>query len=377
MTRKKIKLLFVFGTRPEALKMAPVILAAKKDPRFKTLVCLTAQHRQMVDQVLGLFKIKTDFDLNLMEKGQTLGDLTERLFKSIEPVLQKTKPDLMLVQGDTTTAFAVALKAFYHRIPVAHIEAGLRSHNKYHPFPEEINRVLISHLADYHLAPTEEARRNLLAEGISGKKIFVTGNTVVDALNRVKQLLPGCSFPGLNRFGWNKKIVLVTAHRRESFGKPFRSVCGALKDIVTHHRDVEIVYPVHRNPEVQQTVLRELFGKERVHLIEPLSYLEFLYLMERSYLVLTDSGGIQEEAPSFGKPVLVMREVSERPDGIALGVARLVGTSREKIFREADRLLSQRKEYLKMVKHRNPYGDGNAAGRILNLLARQLVGHRS
>ncbi len=368
---RKIQLLFVFGTRPEALKLIPVVKAARRDARFKTSVCLTAQHRKMVDQVLDLFDLKTDFDLNLMEKGQSLGDLTHRLFASMEPVLRKVRPDLILVQGDTTTAFAVSLKAFYEKIPVAHVEAGLRSHNKYQPFPEEINRVLISHLADFHFAPTKEARRNLLAEGVRADRIFVTGNTVVDALMEARGLLPKYRFPHLDRLLPAKgRMILVTAHRRESFGKPLEAMCAAFQDIMQRYPDVVIVYPVHPNPNVQSMVFRHLGRLDRVRLLDPLSYVEFLYLMEKSHLILTDSGGIQEEAPSFGKPVLVMRQVTERPDGIALGVAKLVGTSRSRIVTETARLLDNTRSYRGMIKRRNPYGDGHAAGKILDAIAR-------
>ncbi len=371
MANKRPRILFVFGTRPEALKLAPVILAAKRDTRFQTSVCLTAQHRQMVDQVLGLFRIRPDFDLNLMEKGQTLGDLTQRLFRRMEPVLKKARPDVLLVQGDTTTAFAVALKAFYHKIPVGHVEAGLRSHNKYRPFPEEINRVLISHLADYHFAPTAEARNNLLHEGIPARKVYVTGNTVVDALNHVKPQIKGLKLPFLSGRDSTQRIIFVTAHRRESFGKPLTAICLALKGLVQKFPDIEIVYPVHLNPEVERTVKKELGGVKGIRLIPPVSYERCLAWIERCYLILTDSGGIQEEAPSFGKPVLVMRDVSERPDGIKLGVAKLVGTSREKIFGEASRLLKDPRAYGRMVKRRNPYGDGKASQRILNTLAKE------
>ncbi len=366
--RRKFKLLIVLGTRPEALKLAPIILEARKNKSFMTFVCLTAQHREMVDQVLKLFRIKVDFDLNLMEKGQSLGDLTHRLFSKIQKVINRVKPDVIVIQGDTTTAFAVALKAFYERIPVAHVEAGLRSHDKYHPFPEEANRVLISHLADYHFAPTEEARKNLLHEGISPKKIWVTGNTVVDALELIRPSLNGRALPYLNKDSEKRKLILVTAHRRESFGKPLRSICAALRDLSAKHPDIEIVYPVHLNPQVQRVVFKELKGKKGIRLVNPLSYEEFARLMDRAYLILTDSGGIQEEAPSFKTPVLVMRDVSERPDGLLLGVAKLVGTSREKIVREASRLIEDPKAYAEMIKSRNPYGDGKASGRILSAL---------
>lgn len=367
------KVLFVFGTRPEALKLAPVILRARKDKAFQTVVCLTAQHREMVDQVLRLFDLKADFDLNLMEKGQSLSGLTQRLFPKMEAVLRKVKPAMVVVQGDTTSAFAVALKAFYEKIPVAHVEAGLRSHEKYSPFPEEVNRVLVSHVADYHFAPTQEARKNLLREGIADANIYVTGNTVVDALTQVSPLLNGRSVSQWVKRAGARKIVLVTAHRRESFGKPLRAICEALRRLARDHCDVSIMYPVHLNPEVQKTVYGMLKDEERIHLLRPLAYGEFLSLMKASYLILTDSGGVQEEAPSFGKPVLVMREVSERPDGISLGVARLVGTSSVRILKEARRLIRNPRAYRNMVKRRNPYGDGRASERICRALARHIL----
>ena len=369
---KKKNVLIVFGTRPEALKLAPVIRVFRAHPGFRVLTCLTGQHREMVDQVLRLFGIKTDFDLNLMEKGQSLGDLTARVFGKMEEVFSKVKPDLLFVQGDTTTAFAVALKAFYSRIPVAHIEAGLRTFDKYQPFPEEINRVLISHLADYHFPPTAAARSNLLREGVPLTRIHVTGNTVVDALKSIRPKLRSASLPVLKKVDPSRKLILVTAHRRESFGKPLAEVCKALKDLVRKHPDIEIIYPVHLNPNVQRTVRKALQGTPRVHLIEPLDYVEFLLIMDRSYLILTDSGGVQEEAPSFRKPVLVMREVSERMEGVKAGLAKLVGTDRKKIVREASRLIASRRAYRTMTGKKNPYGDGRASERILSITARTL-----
>ncbi len=353
--------------------MAPVIAVFRAEMRsFKVLTCLTGQHREMVDQVLRLFKIKTDFDLNLMEKGQTLGDLTSRVFGKMDGVLRRVRPDLLFVQGDTTTAFAVALKAFYARIPVAHIEAGLRTFNKYQPFPEEINRVLISHLADYHFAPTAAARSNLLKEGVPSAWVRVTGNTVVDALRSIRPKLRLASLPILKKIDLARKIILVTAHRRESFGKPLAEVCAALKDLIKKHPDIEIIYPVHLNPNVQLAVRKALHGIPRVHLIEPLDYMEFLILMDRSYLILTDSGGVQEEAPSFSKPVLVLREVSERMEGVRAGLAKLVGTDRMKIVREASRLIDSPKAYRAMTGGRNPYGDGKASERIAAISSKML-----
>lgn len=363
---KKLKILVVFGTRPEALKLVPVIMAGKKDPRFRIYTCLTGQHRQMVDQVMKLFPVKPDFDLNLMSKNQSLGDLTSRIMNSMEKVFASVKPDAVMVQGDTTTAFVVGLKAFYEKIPVIHVEAGLRSHNKFHPFPEEINRVLLSRLTDIHLAPTHEAAKNLLKENVPASKIFVTGNTIVDALHYMKHALKEKALS-------KKRIVLVTAHRRESFGGPLESIFQALKTLAKKFPDIEIIYPVHLNPKVQAAAKKVLSGQKNIKLIEPLSYEPFLKLMVKSYLILTDSGGVQEEAPSLGKPVLVLREVSERPDGIKMGVAKLVGTDKEKIIKEAVKLLSNPAAYRAMTQgKKNPYGDGKASQRILKILASEL-----
>lgn len=368
---KKIKLLFFFGTRPEAVKMAPLILEAKKDPRFQTVVCLTAQHRQMVDEVLRLFKIRPDFDLDIMKKGQSLSDLTSKIMPASERVIKQVKPDIVLVQGDTTTAFTIALQCFYQQIPIAHVEAGLRSGNKQHPFPEEVNRILISHVADFHFVPTSAARQNLLKEGVANSQIFLTGNTVVDALRWI-QISGLLSQKTKKTTKSATKKILVTAHRRENFGKPLESICQALKDLVEEHEDAEVHYPVHLNPNVQKTVQAKLSNVKGIHLLPPVSYEKFLTLMDESYLILTDSGGIQEEAPSFGKPVLVMREVSERSEGIDMGVAKLVGTSRDSIFKTASRLLREPEAYAKMVNRKNPYGDGRASQKILNILARSL-----
>lgn len=369
---KKTKILFFFGTRPEAVKLAPLILEAKKDTRFQTVVCLTAQHREMVDEVLRLFKIKPDFDLDIMKKGQSLSDLTRKIVPASEKILKTVKPDVVLVQGDTTTAFTIALQCFYQKIPVGHVEAGLRSGNKHHPFPEELNRILISHVADFHFVPTPAARKNLRREGIPDSQIFLTGNTVVDALQWIRNSgLPSPTFAN-EKNSKGKKKILVTAHRRENFGKPLESICQALKDLVQKHPDAEVHYPVHLNPNVQQTVRSKLSGVKDIHLLPPVSYEKFLALMDQSYLILTDSGGIQEEAPSFGKPVLVMRKVSERSEGIEMGVAKLVGTSRDAIFKAASRLLREPEAYARMVQRKNPYGDGRASKRILNILAKVL-----
>lgn len=362
----------MFGTRPEALKLAPMILAARKDPRFQTYVCLTAQHREMVDQVMKLFNLKPDFDLDLMQKGQTLGDITHRLFQRIDPIFKKTSPDAVIVQGDTTTAFATALKAFYDKLKVVHVEAGLRSFNKYHPFPEEINRVMISRLADFHFAPTQESYQNLLKEGVSKNQSFITGNTVVDALVQIRPRLSSVKLPVSLKSLSGKRIILMTAHRRENFGAPMKSICKAVQILCRKFPDVRVIYPVHLNPQVQNTVYPMLAKEPGVILLAPLSYEQFTALMAKSYLLLTDSGGVQEEAPSFHKPVLVMRETTERPDGVKMGVARLVGASSQKIVKEAALLLTNKTAYQKMTRAKNPYGDGKASLRILNILAKKL-----
>lgn len=375
-----MKVLVVFGTRPEAIKMAPVVKELLKYPdKFKTIVCVTAQHRQMLDQVLHLFKIVPDHDLNLMQENQTLHDITSRGLLGITGVIEKVKPDMVIVQGDTTTTFVGSLAAFYAKIPVAHVEAGLRTHDKYHPFPEEINRRLTTQIADFHFAPTENSRQNLLREDIDEKKIFVTGNTVIDALFMInkKQSSLSAQKKWNNYFQENfnisfnnsKKHILVTGHRRENFGQGFKNICHALKEIAVFFEDVDVIYPVHLNPNVQRPVRDILNNIKNIFLIEPLDYEPFVYLMSKSYIILTDSGGIQEEAPSLGKPVLVMREVTERPEGIQAGCVALVGVDRTKIVEGVSRLLSDDKLYKQMSHAKNPYGDGKSAERIVNVLA--------
>jgi UDP-N-acetylglucosamine 2-epimerase (non-hydrolysing) len=364
-----MKILIVFGTRPEAIKMAPLVIELSK--LFKVFVCVTAQHRDMLDQVLGLFNITPDYDLDIMKPGQDLFDVTSNVLLGMREVLVDSSPDLVLVHGDTTTTMAVSLAAFYLQIQLGHVEAGLRTYNVKSPFPEEINRQITSRVVDYHFAPTKQAMSNLLAEDVSEKQIIVTGNTVIDALlsivdearktsfsEKLLKLLPflaGCSLP---------RIVLVTGHRRENFGVGFENICQALYDLAGMHPVVQIIYPVHLNPNVQEPVNRILVGIKNVHLIEPQDYLTFVKLMDISYLILTDSGGVQEEAPSLGKPVLVMRDATERPEAVEAGTVKLVGASKDKIVESVDQLLTNEKIYQEMAKAHNPYGDGNASLRI-------------
>jgi UDP-N-acetylglucosamine 2-epimerase (non-hydrolysing) len=363
----RIKVMTVFGTRPEAIKMAPVVLELTRYPEYITpIVAVTAQHREMLDQVLNLFSITPDHDLDIMCQGQTLFDITCRGMQGLNAVFEEEKPDLVLVHGDTTTTFAGSLAAYYHQIAIGHVEAGLRTGNKYSPFPEEMNRRLTGVLTDYHFAPTAGSRDNLLGEGISTENIFVTGNTVIDALIKTVDenyrftdpLLAGIDYQ-------NRRVILVTTHRRENLGEPMRHVYQALKQIVTEFDDVEVVFPVHKNPLVREVVSQELGGMARVHLIDPLDYQPFANLIARSYLVLTDSGGIQEEAPSLAKPVLVLRDTTERPEAVAAGTVKLIGTERERVYQETRQLLADRSEYERMSNAVNPYGDGKAAQRIV------------
>lgn len=367
---KKIKVMTVFGTRPEAIKMAPVVLELKKYPDLITpIVAVTAQHRDMLDQVLNLFNIKPDYDLNIMAQGQTLFDITTKAMNGLNEVLSKEKPDIVLVHGDTTTTFAGALAAYYHETAVGHVEAGLRTYNKYSPFPEEMNRKLTGAIAYFHFAPTDTASGNLKAEGTKEDKIFVTGNTVIDALH--KTVTDDFKFDDeklANIDYENKRIILVTTHRRENLGEPMRHVYKALKDIVNEFDDVEIVFPVHKNPKVREVVNEELGNIEAVHLIDPLDYEPFANLMHRAFLVLTDSGGIQEEAPSLGKPVLVLRDTTERPEAVKAGTVKLIGTERQKVYEETKYLLTDHDEYQRMANTCNPYGDGKASKRIIEAI---------
>jgi UDP-N-acetylglucosamine 2-epimerase (non-hydrolysing) len=368
------KILLVFGTRPEAIKMAPLAKALQTDERFETKVCVTAQHREMLDQVLEVFSIIPDYDLDLMRPGQSLSAVTAAILKGMEAIFRSFCPDIVLVHGDTATTFAAALSAYYHPIPVGHVEAGLRTGNMYSPWPEEANRKLTGALATFHFAPTEIAKQNLTRENVSADEIFVTGNTVIDALYMASGIIKNdpvliskleYTFSFLNN---DKKIILMTGHRRESFGGGFEKICAAIKKIAVAYPEVQIVYPVHLNPNVQEPVKRLLSELENVFLIAPLEYLPFVYLMNKSYLILTDSGGIQEEAPSLGKPVLVMRDTTERPEAVDAGTVKLVGTDVEAITSAITKLLSDKREYEKMSYANNPYGDGAACDRICAIL---------
>jgi len=360
----------VFGTRPEAIKLAPVISQLKRTREFETLLISTAQHRRMLDQVLEVFDIQPDVDLDLMTHNQSLNGITCRVLQAMEQVLAERRADCLMVQGDTTTAFAAALAAFYRKIPVAHVEAGLRSRDIHNPYPEEVNRRLASVVTQVHLAPTPLSRENLLAEGVPPEQIVVTGNTVVDAAHTLvrSKLVDRPPVAGLPDD--DRRLILVTSHRRESWGTELENICDAIRDLVRRFDDVRVVYPVHLNPNVRATVQSHLGGVDRVHLVEPLDYFEFIALLRRSYLVLTDSGGVQEEAPTFGKPVLVLRKVTERPEASQLGLSRIVGTSRERIVEEGSLLLTDHALYRAMSEADSPYGDGRAAERIARALSR-------
>ncbi len=380
------KIMLVFGTRPEAIKMAPLVKEFQKHPeRFETIVCVTGQHREMLDQVLHIFEIKPDYDLNIMKQGQDLYDVTARVLIGMRDVLKEAQPDVVLVHGDTTTSTAAALAAFYQQIPVGHVEAGLRTHNIYSPWPEEMNRQITGRIATYHFAPTPLSRQNLLAEGVKENQITVTGNTVIDALYMVvdkirrdkdldaelEALLKDAGYD-VNRLANGKKLVLITGHRRENFGDGFIHMCTAIKDLTKKYPDVDFVYPMHLNPNVRKPI-HEVFGEDLSHLnnmffIEPLEYLSFVYLMEKSTIVLTDSGGIQEEAPGLGKPVLVMRDTTERPEALEAGTVKLVGTNYDKIICEVSELIDNQDYYDQMSKAINPYGDGNACLRIQSFI---------
>ena len=380
------KVMLVFGTRPEAIKMAPLVKEFQKQPkRVETVVCVTGQHREMLDQVLKIFDIKPDYDLNIMKQGQDLYDVTARVLTGMRDVLKEVKPDVVLVHGDTTTSTAAALAAFYQQIPVGHVEAGLRTHNIYSPWPEEMNRLLTGRLATYHFSPTPLSRNNLIKESVDDRNIIVTGNTVIDALywvvdkiknnkeldNELEDILSKAGYD-VNRLNNGKKLVLITGHRRENFGDGFINMCTAIKDLTVKYPDLDFVYPMHLNPNVRKPI-HEVFGEnlsglKNMFFIEPLEYLSFVYLMEKSSIVLTDSGGIQEEAPGLGKPVLVMRDTTERPEALDAGTVKLVGTDYNKIVNEVSSLIDDKAAYEKMSKAVNPYGDGKACSRIVKAL---------
>jgi UDP-N-acetylglucosamine 2-epimerase (non-hydrolysing) len=366
-----LKVITVIGTRPEAIKLAPVVLELNKRPHIESVVCVTAQHRQMLDQPLELFAIKPDHDLDIMTAGQSLAGVTAKAVEGLDRVFQEERPDWVLVQGDTTTAFSGALAAFYQRVKVGHVEAGLRTWNKWSPYPEEMNRCLVGQLTDYHFAPTERSKNALLREGFNKDSIFVTGNTVIDALLWARERLDSYTVElpdGLQESLEGKRVVLVTGHRRESFGEGFINICKSIKQVADELKDVAFVYPVHLNPNVRAPVNEILQGHERIHLIEPLTYMPFVWLMNRADVVLTDSGGVQEEAPSLGKPVLVMRNTTERPEGVDAGNARLVGTDFDAIVGSLHELLEDKAAYNAMANVKNPYGDGTSSQQIIDLI---------
>ncbi|OOM12007.1 non-hydrolyzing UDP-N-acetylglucosamine 2-epimerase [Clostridium saccharobutylicum] len=366
MSKKKI--ITIFGTRPEAIKMAPLVKELERREEIESKVCVTAQHREMLDQVLELFDITPDFDLNIMKTKQTLTGITNKVLEGLEEVFKEEKPDMILVHGDTTTTFAGALAAFYQQIRVGHVEAGLRTFNKYFPFPEEMNRKLTGGLADLHFAPTKGSKENLLREGINENDIYITGNTVIDAMKHTVEENYVFENDELNKIDFNKKVIMITAHRRENWGEGIENICKALNIIVEQNKDVELVYLVHLNPVVKDVVFERLGEKERIHLLSPLDTKETHNLMNKSYMIMTDSGGLQEEAPHLGKPVLVLRDVTERPEAVEAGTVKLVGTDIEKIIDEANELLRNENAYNKMSKAINPYGDGIASKRIADVI---------
>lgn len=363
------KVMLVFGTRPEAIKMCPLVLELKKRKHLETLVCVTGQHRQMLDQVLRAFHVEPDYDLSIMEQRQSLFDITTNALNRLKAVLEKERPDIVLVHGDTSTTFSAALACFYLQIPVGHVEAGLRTYNLASPYPEEFNRQAVGLITRLHFAPTEQARQNLLREGKKEEDVFVTGNTVIDALKTT--VIPGYTHPELD-WARESRLILITAHRRENLGEPMRHMFSAIRRVLEEHPDVKAIYPIHMNPQIRSLAGEILGGCERIHLIEPLDVLDFHNFMDQSYLILTDSGGIQEEAPSLGKPVLVMRDTTERPEGLAAGTLRLVGTDEEMIYRTFNLLLEDPEEYQKMSQASNPYGDGFACSRIADILEQRL-----
>lgn len=366
---KKIKVMSVFGTRPEAIKMAPLVKELMKNKHIESIVCVTAQHREMLDQVLEIFDLKPDYDLNIMRQRQTLAGITTRALEGLSDVMAEAKPDLVLVHGDTTTTFAGALAAYYNQIKVGHVEAGLRTYDKYQPFPEEMNRKLTGALTDIHLSPTKLAKEHLLLENVPEKDIYITGNTVIDALKTTIEENYKFTVDKLNNIDFkNKKVIAMTAHRRENLGEPLENICKAVKRIIEKYEDVEVVYAVHKNPAVRDVVFDILGNNNRIHLLDPLDLKDMHNLMSRSYLVLTDSGGLQEEVPSMGKPVLVLRNVTERPEGIEAGTLKLAGVNEDTIFDMTETLLTNEEEYKKMAQAKNPFGDGHASERIVEII---------
>ena len=366
---EKLRVMSVFGTRPEAIKMAPLVLELKKYEEIEPICCVTAQHRQMLDSVMEVFGLQADCDLNIMAPRQTLSSITCKCLTGMDDVIEEKKPDLILVHGDTSTTFAGALSAFYHQIPVGHVEAGLRTYDRYSPFPEEMNRRLTGAMADLHFSPTSLARENLLKENIDENIIFITGNTAIDALKTTIDNDYVFTVEELNKIDYKaKRVITVTAHRRENLGEPLENICNALKKIIDNYDDVELVYAVHKNPAVSNTVHRILGGNERIHLLDPLDLRDMHNLMNRSFMVMTDSGGLQEEVPSMGKPVLVLRNVTERPEGVEAGTLKLAGTDTDTVYTMAKELLENKEEYMKMAVAKNPFGDGNASERIVNAI---------
>ena len=361
-----IKVVSIFGTRPEAIKMAPLVKELEKRKEIESIVCVTAQHREMLDQVLNTFDIKPDYDLNIMKQGQSLADVTTRALVGLEEVIKEVKPDIVLVHGDTTTTFAGALAAFYNQVAIGHVEAGLRTYDKYSPYPEEMNRQMVDRLSDMYFAPTEISKDNLLKENIDESKIYITGNTAIDAMSTTVD--ENYTHPELDWINAGERMILLTAHRRENLGEPMRHIFRAIKRVVDEFSDVKVIYPIHMNPRVRE-VANEVFGDaDRVKLIEPLEVFDFHNFQNKSYIILTDSGGIQEEAPSLGKPVLVLRDTTERPEGIKAGTLKLVGTDEDVIYEETKKLLLDKNEYEKMSKASNPYGDGHASERIVDAI---------
>ncbi len=368
----QIKVMTIFGTRPEAIKMAPLVKELEKNERIQSIVCVTAQHREMLDQVLDIFNIKPDYDLNVMKQRQTLTGITARVLEGLDKIFKVVKPDIVLVHGDTTTTFAASMAAFYNKIKVGHVEAGLRTFDKHSPYPEEMNRQLTGRIADMHFAPTSTNENNLLNENVNNEIIYITGNTVIDALQTTVKTDYKFEEKRLRTLDFaDQKIILVTAHRRENLGKPLENICIALKELVSCYKDVELVYPVHLNPAVRETVFEILGNQERIHLIDPVNVQELHNLMDRCYMVLTDSGGLQEEAPSLGKPVLVLRTETERPEAVEAGTVKVAGVEKEDIIKLGSQLIEDKGEYNKMAKAVNPYGDGHASERIVEVIIKK------